>query len=154
VKVERVVRPEVRRTVMVDPRGVRFAAGLTSAALAAVLLTGSVWLLAAQTAVFIVGSVAGVRYAPYGLIFRYFVRPRLGPPAAFEDPVPPRFAQAVGAFFGVLGSVGFLAGVDPLGYAAVGTAFAAAFINAAFNFCLGCQTYLVIRSITAGGVST
>jgi hypothetical protein len=139
---------------MVDPRGLRFAAALTSAVLAAVLLTGSSWLLAAQTAVFIVGAVAGVRYAPYGLVFHYLVRPRIGPPAAFEEPAPPRFAQAVGAFFGVLGLVGFIVGVDSLGHAAVGMAFAAAFANAAFNFCLGCQTYLAIRSTTAGGVKT
>lgn len=131
---------------MVDPRGQRFAAALTSVVLAVVLLTGSGWVLLAQTAIFAIGAVWGVRVAPYGLLFRVFVRPRLGPPAELEAAAPPRFAQAVGATFGVIGTAGFLGGVPALGYVATAFALGAAFLNAAFNFCLGCQIYLVIRS--------
>ncbi|WP_235486474.1 DUF4395 family protein, partial [Frankia sp. AvcI1] len=61
---------------MVDPRGLRFTAAVTSVVLAVVLVTGSGWLLLAQTVVFVVGAVAGVRYAPYGLLFRALIRPR------------------------------------------------------------------------------
>ncbi|MGF7233593.1 MAG: DUF4395 domain-containing protein [Frankia sp.] len=131
---------------MVDPRGQRFAAALTSVVLAVVLLTGSGWLLLAQTLVFLVGAAAGLRFAPYGWLFRVLIRPRLGPPAELEAEAPPRFAQAVGALFGVIGTVGFLAGAGALGYVATAFALAAAFLNAAFGFCLGCQMYLAVRS--------
>ncbi|EIV94269.1 DUF4395 domain-containing protein [Frankia sp. QA3] len=136
---------------MVDPRGLRFTAAITSVVLAAVLVTGSGWLLLAQTAVFAVGAVAGVRYAPYGLLFRALIRPRLGPPKTTEDAAPPRFAQLVGAIFGAVGVAGFLSGVSALGFVAAAAAFIAAFLNAAFEFCLGCQMYLFFRSITVRG---
>ena len=63
----------------IDPRGQRFAAALTALVLVAVLITSSVWLLAAQAVVFGIGAVLGLKYAPYGLIYRWLVRPRLGP---------------------------------------------------------------------------
>ncbi|SNQ50025.1 conserved membrane hypothetical protein [Frankia canadensis] len=137
---------------MTDPRGMRFTAAVTTVVLAVVLVTGSGWLLLAQTVVFAIGAAAGVRYAPYAVVFRALIRPRLGPPASTEDPAPPRFAQFVGTIFGIVGVVGFLAGVAVLGYAAAAAAFVAAFLNAVFEFCLGCQMYLFFRSITVKGV--
>jgi Domain of unknown function (DUF4395) len=135
---------------VVDPRGMRFVAALTTVVLAITLLTASGWLLAAQTVVFLIAAVFGVRYAPYGVLFRAVVRPRLGPPRELEPAQPPRFAQAVGAGFGVLGTVGFLAGISPLGYAATACALVAAFLNAAFGLCLGCQMYLAMLSVRRG----
>ncbi|AEH11360.1 MULTISPECIES: DUF4395 domain-containing protein [Protofrankia] len=132
---------------MVDPRGPRFSAAVTSVVLTVVLLTANGWLLLAQTVVFLTGAVIGVRRAPYGVLYRTLVQPRLGPPAELEDDQPPRFAQAVGAVFGVLGTVGFLADVPALGYVATAFAFVAAFLNATIGFCLGCQIYLAIRSV-------
>jgi len=126
----------------VDPRGPRFAAALTTVVLAAVLLTGSGWLLAAQAAVFAIGAFAGLRWAPYGVLFRTLVRPRLAPPAELENEAPPRFAQAVGLLFAVAGAVGYLTGVTALGVVATSFALAAAFLNAAFDFCLGCEVHL------------
>ena len=126
----------------VDPRGPRFGAAVTTLVLAAVLLTGSGWLLAAQAVVFGIGAVAGLRCAPYGVLYRRLVRPRLAPPAELEAEAPPRFAQAVGLLFAVVGSVGYLAGVTALGVVATAFALAAAFLNAAFGFCLGCEVHL------------
>jgi len=130
----------------VDPRGPRFGAALTSAVLAAVLLTGNGWLLAAQAVVFAIGAFAGLRWAPYGVLFRALVRPRLSPPAELENEAPPRFAQAVGLLFAAVGAVGYLTGVTALGVVATSFALAAAFLNAAFDFCLGCEVHLrVVR---------
>ena len=64
----------------IDPRGPRFAALVTTMVLAVVLVTGSVWPLAAQAVVFAVGAVFGLRYSPYGWLYRRLVRPRLGSP--------------------------------------------------------------------------
>ena len=131
----------------VDPRGQRFAAGLTTVVLILVLATGSGRLLAAQALVFAIGALAGLRYAPYGLIFKALVRPRIGPPAELEDEAPPRFAQGVGLGFAVVGTAGYALGIGWLGIVATACALAAAFLNAAFGFCLGCEMYLVIKRI-------
>lgn len=129
----------------VDPRGQRFAAVVTTVVLAVVLVTGSVWLLALQAAVFALGAGAGVRRSPYALVYAGVVRPRIGPPAHTEAAGPPRFAQAVGLVFAVVGVVGFAAGLPALGLTATGFALVAAFLNAAFGLCLGCELYLLIR---------
>jgi Domain of unknown function (DUF4395) len=134
-------------TVAIDPRGPRFGAAVTSVVLAIVLVTASGWLLLAQTLVFAVGALAGLRYHPYGLVYRYLVRPRLGPPSRTEAEAPPRFAQAVGMVFAVIGTIGFLTGVTALGYVFTAFALGAAFLNAAFDYCLGCQMYLLIQRI-------
>ena len=129
----------------IDPRGPRFAALITTVVLAVVLVTGSAWLLAAQAVVFAVGAAFGLRYSPYGLLYRKLVRPRLGPPAELEPEAPPRFAQAVGLVFAVTGVAGYAAGLTWLGMAATAAALAAAFLNAVFGLCLGCEMYVLIR---------
>ncbi|MFH8493050.1 DUF4395 domain-containing protein [Streptomyces coeruleorubidus] len=134
----------------IDVRGPRFGAAVTTVVLAVVLVTGSAWLLAWQTLAFLLGAACGVSRAPYGLLFRKAVRPRLGPPTAFEAPEPPRFAQAVGLFFAALGLVGYTLGAGWLGLAATGAALAAAFLNAVFGYCLGCEMYLLVRRMTVG----
>jgi hypothetical protein len=134
----------------IDPRGPRFSAAITTVVLAVVLVTGSVWLLAVQAAAFAAGSVLGLRYSPYGLLYRWLVRPRLRPPAELESEAPPRFAQAVGLVFSAAGLGGYAAGLTWLGATATALALAAAFLNAAFGFCLGCEMYLIIRRIWPG----
>jgi Domain of unknown function (DUF4395) len=129
----------------VDPRGARFAAAVTSAVLAAVLLTGSALLLAAQVVVFAIAVVFGAGRAPYAVLFRRAIRPRLGPPTALEAGAPVRFAQGVGLAFGAVGTVGYLSGATALGVTATAAALFAAFLNAAFGICLGCETYLLIQ---------
>jgi hypothetical protein len=131
----------------VDPRGPRFAAWVTSAVLAVVLLTSWWPLLAAQAVVFAIGGFVGLRYAPYALLYRYLVAPRLGPTDEREDAAPLRFAQAVGFAFAVVGVLGYATGATWLGITATAFALAAAFLNAAFGFCLGCETYLLLRRL-------
>jgi hypothetical protein len=129
----------------VDPRGLRGAAGITAFVLATVLLTESTWLLAAQAVVFAVAARFGVQRSPYALLFSRLIRPRLGPPLGYEDDRPPRFAQATGLLFAGIGLVGYLFGAPLIGAIATGLALAAAFLNAAFGFCLGCEVYLLLR---------
>jgi hypothetical protein len=135
----------------IDPRGARFAAGVTTVLLAVTLVTApsttAIAVLAVQTLVFGIGAIAGVQRTPYSWVFRTLVRPRLGAPDELEDAAPPRFAQAVGLGFAVVALVGYLTGVTLLGTVATGFALAAAFLNAAFGFCLGCEVYLLARRI-------
>lgn len=135
----------------VDPRGPRFAAWVTTAVLALVLVTSSGWLLAAQAVVFALGAFVGLRFAPYSVLYRVLIAPRLSPPTVKEAAAPLRFAQGVGFAFLVLGAVGYFSGLTTLGVIATGFALVAAFLNAAFGFCLGCETYLLFRRLTTKG---
>jgi hypothetical protein len=94
---------------------------------------------------FVLGVTRGVQGTLQGLAFRAWVRPRLAPPTELEDPRPPRFAQLVGLLVvgaGLLfAAVGFPAGVP----VAAAVALVAAFLNAAFGLCLGCELYLLQR---------
>ena len=94
---------------------------------------------------FAVGALAGLRYAPYGLLYRRFVRPRLGPPLHTEAEAPPRFAQAMGMVIAGVGLICLAAGATPAGLVFTALALAAAFLNAAFDLCLGCHVYLFIQ---------
>jgi hypothetical protein len=136
--------------MMIDPRGPRFGAVITMLVFVAVLLTGSVWLLAAQALVFAIGVTAGLPRSPYGLLYRWLVRPRLGPPAELESAAPPRFAQGVGLVISVIGVIGYAVGLTPLGMAAAAAGLVAAFLNGIFGLCLGCEMYLIIRRIWPG----
>ncbi|GLW10350.1 membrane protein [Microtetraspora sp. NBRC 13810] len=127
--------------MQVDPRVPRFSAMITTAILAVVLVTGSGWLLAVQAVLFALGA-AGV--SPYRPLFRLLVK---SPPAELEDAAPPRFAQGVGLVFAIVGLVGFIAQIVPLALAATAAALLAAFLNAAFGFCLGCEMYLIVRRL-------
>lgn len=138
----------------VDPRGLRFAAGVTTVLLALTLVFGSPWILAVQTLVFAIAVAFGVGASPYGLLFRRLIRPRLGPPPELEDAAPPRFAQLVGLVFAVVGLVGYLTGATVLGVVATGFALVAAFVNAAVGLCLGCEAYLLIHRIRTPTTAT
>ena len=139
----------------VDPRGSRFAAWLTTAVLAVVILTGWGALLAAQSVVFVIGATLGVRRTPYAVLFGVIKRiAGMGPPPRLEAELPLRFAQLVGAVFGIVGALGFAAGSVAIGTAAAAFALAAAFLNAAFGVCLGCELYLLVRRLTGRGAIT
>lgn len=137
-----------------DPRGPRFGAWVTTLVLVAVLvlafasaLVAGV-LIALQSVVFAVGVLAGPRSAPYGLAYRAVLAPRLGRPAELEPAAPVRFAQGVGLLFAAVGSIGFFAGSVAVGVVATALALVAAFLNAAFGLCLGCELYLGYRRLT------
>lgn len=138
--------------VQVDPRGPRFGAAVTTVVLAVALVlvgtTAGTVLVAWQTLVFALGALVGLQAQPYGWLFRRVVRPRLAPPAELEDAAPPRFAQAVGLVFLLVALVASLAGATVVATVAIAFALAAAFLNAVFAFCLGCEMYLIGKRLT------
>jgi Domain of unknown function (DUF4395) len=134
----------------IDPRGPRFGALVTMVVFAVVLLTGNVWLLTAQAVAFALGALLGLRFSPYGLVYRWLIRPRLGPPKELEAEAPPRFAQAVGLVISLIGIAGYATGLQPLGMAAAAAGLLAAVLNGVFGLCLGCEMYLAIRRTRPG----
>jgi len=129
-----------------DPRGQRFAAALTSAVLIVVLATGWGWLALAQTVVFAITAL-DPRKGPYAYAYRALILPRLGPPAEREPAAPVRFAQTVGFSFLAVAAVGYLTGLTALGVVFTAFGLLAAFLNAAFGLCLGCEAYLLLKRI-------
>lgn len=134
----------------IDPRGPRFGAAVTATLLAVTVVLGGgptgTALLGVAAALFALGAARGVQHSLQGWAFRRWVRPRLAPPQHLEDPAPPRFAQVVGLFVTVVGLL--LALVTPVAVpVAAGIALVAAFLNAAFGFCLGCEMYLALRRL-------
>ena len=145
---------------LVDVRGPRFAAWVTTAVLVLALAGPAVSppaaavILAVQAVVFAIGAVGGPRKHPYGRVFAAVVAPRLGP-VREREPIPPlKFAQLVGLIFAVLGAAGFAAGASLFGLAATAAALAAAFLNAAFGICLGCQLYPLVARFRRPARST
>jgi len=146
------------KTAKIDPRGPRFGAGITTVILLVVVVLGlqeaptagvvdaSWWLLLFAFVMFVWGTVLGPAKHPYGLFFRAVIRPRLQAPAYLEPEAPPRFAQGVGLLVSGVGLVLHLAGVPYGLVAAAAAAFIAAFLNAVFGLCLGCELYgLLLR---------
>lgn len=137
----------------VDVRGPRFVAWVTTVVLIVTLLVAAVSPVAAavilglQTVVFAVGAALGPRRHPYGRIYAAVVAPRLGPVTEREPTPPLKFAQLVGFIFAAVGTVGFAFGLGTLGVVATAFALFAAFLNAAFGICLGCQLYPLVSHL-------
>ncbi len=134
----------------VDVRGPRFAAWVTTAVLLLTLIVSAASppaaavILGVQAVIFAIGAVGGPRKHPYGQVFARFVAPRLGP-AQDREPTPPlKFAQLVGLIFALIGVAGYATGASLVGVIATAAALAAAFLNAAFAICLGCQLYPLV----------
>ena len=141
-------KPEVAR-IYIDARGPRFGAIITTVVLALTLVTNNKWLLLAQALVFAIGAIRGPQFTPYGFIFKKLIKPRLSKEAPTEDVRPPKFAQSVGFLFALVVLVGAFSGADAVFTVAVGFALGAAFLNAAFNYCLGCEMYLLGLRLTS-----
>jgi hypothetical protein len=131
-------------TTIIDARGPRFGAVITTAVLATALATNNLWVIVAQAVVFAIGAFKGPQFTPYAFIYKNIVKPRLKGEVPIEDVRPPQFAQSVGLLFALTALVGLVVGITPIFTVAVALALAAAFLNAAFNFCLGCEIYLLL----------
>ena len=148
----------------IEPRGPRFAASITTVLLAVatlLALTGTSTAKATTTiaeraadpgfilllviALLFLWGVLSPRTQPWSVLYRRVIQPRLSPPTDLEDPRPPRFAQGVGLFVTTVGLVLHLAGVPWALPIAAALAFVAAFLNAVFGLCLGCQLYLLLQ---------
>lgn len=135
------------KSLEIDARGPRFSALLTTVVLAIALVTGSVWVAVFQAVVFAIGATKGPQFTPYAFIYRSLIKPRLKSPLRTEDVRPPKFAQSIGLAFALVAIVGAATGTSVVFFVAVAAALAAAFLNAVFDFCLGCQVYLLLARV-------
>ena len=131
----------------IDVRGPRFGAAITTAVLAtAIVVQGPVGiaLLTLQVAQFAVASLAGLRWSPYGNLFRVVKRRfDLGPPPETEPEGPPRFAQLCGLVFAGAGLLAITLGAAVVGWILTGIVLALSTLLAFTGICVGCETYLL-----------
>ncbi len=130
--------------VFIDARGPRYSAAITTTVLALALITESNYLIGFQFAVFLSAVLFGLRKSIYGFIYRNLIQPRLSGPVPSENEAAPRFAQLIGALFAFVALLGGVTGNTAVFLTATSFALVAAFLNAAFGFCLGCQMYLLL----------
>ncbi len=135
--------------VLIDARGPRYSAAITTTVLALALITESNYLIGFQFAVFLSAVIFGLRRSIYGLLYRNLIQPRLSGPVPSENEAAPRFAQLIGALFAFVALLGGVTGNTALFLVATSFALVAAFLNAAFGFCLGCQVYLRLVRVRA-----
>ena len=138
---------QLKTPTLIDVRGPRFSATITVIVLAIALATQNAWVLALQAVVFAIGAIRGPQFTPYAIIFKRVVKPRLRGEVVTEDSRPPQFAQTVGFIFALVGLLGAAIGSSLVFGIAVGFALAAAFLNSVFNYCLGCEMYLLVLRI-------
>jgi hypothetical protein len=138
---------QLKTPTLIDVRGPRFSATITVIVLAIALATQNAWVLALQAVVFAIGAIRGPQFTPYAFIFKRVVKPRLRGEVVTEDSRPPQFAQSVGFIFALVGLLGAAIGSSLVFGIAVGFALAAAFLNSVFNYCLGCEMYLLVLRI-------
>lgn len=135
----------------IDPRGPRFGAAITTVIVAVSLITlpstTTYILLLLQAVAHGLGAFIGLSAQPYGILYRKLVAPRLPKPTELESEAPPKFAQLVGFIFAVGALLALVLGQTSVAQVIVALHLAASFLNAAFNFCLGCQMYLIGKRI-------
>ena len=132
---------------LIDARGPRYTAAITTLVLSAALVTESNLIIGFQFAVFLTAVLFGLPRSIYGFIYRNLIQPRLSGPVPSENEAAPRFAQLVGALFAATALLGGLTGNSTVFLIATSFALGAALLNAAFGFCLGCQFYLILIRI-------
>jgi hypothetical protein len=139
----------------IDPRGPRFGAAITAVlmvlviyfSLASETINLALGIMIFSVAMFVLGTALGPARHPYSYIYKYLVRPALKPPTALENATPVHFAQFVGLIVTGTGLVLHLLGVAYALPVAAAAAFTAAFLNAVFAYCLGCQMYLGLKRL-------
>jgi hypothetical protein len=139
--------------LIIDVRGPRFGAAITSVVLASALLTQGrigVALVVWQWTMFAIAAVAGLRYSVYGNLFRLIKRRfDLGPPPETEPEAGPRFAQACGLAVLTVALVALALDATLLAWGSVATVLALSLLLASTNVCIGCLLYGVISRLPA-----
>lgn len=133
----------------VDAYGVRFGQGLVGSLTLAAFAFEIRPIVPVLAGILSIGALFGLRYAPFGFLYRGVVKPLTGLDGPREHAAPKRFAQVMGASFLGLSAVGLYAttGIVQL---AIGWGFAflvaaLALLAAITDYCLACQMYGLFR---------
>jgi hypothetical protein len=98
-------------------------------------------------AMFTLGSTLGPAKHPYSYLYKFTLRKFLKAPTFLEPAKPVHFAQVIGLVVTGTGLVLHLLSVPNALPIAAAAAFLAAFVNAVFAYCIGCQMYLGLKRL-------
>ena len=128
----------------IDPRGMRFGAGVSVVVLLIAYLVSAPWLAVLVGVNLALSAAFGTRLFLPGRAWPA-VRSalRLGKPKELEHEYPPRFAQALGGTFLGLAGIAFVAGFTPVGWLLVGAVGALQTLLATTGICVGCYLYVL-----------
>ncbi|MDE0572256.1 DUF4395 domain-containing protein [Demequina sp. B12] len=144
--------PPTAQDRQVDPRGVRFGAAVTLLFALIAVLAGNTAVGLIATAVLVVlflpGAFIGPQATVQSFLFTRLVRPRLDAPTETESFRPPRFAQQMGLGMSAAALILGLIGGGGGFYFFIAMVVIASFLNAVFNFCMGCELYLAFKRAT------
>lgn len=137
--------------LMIDVRGPRFSAALTFIVLVTAYLLQNPIVLGFQVVVFGIGALAGLKYSPYGNLFRALKRrTSMGPPPETEPEAGPRFSQLMGLIFSGAGLLAVLTGAAGLGWGLVLVVVGLSGLLAATGLCVGCEMYALGQRLRGG----
>ena len=127
----------------IDPRGMRFGAGISAILLIAGFLTDSRWIV--PIVLLSLGSSAafGMRYSIYGIVWKRLVPLLKLGKAEPEHEYPPRFAQTLGSIALTLSLLAFIVGWTGLGWVFALAVAALQTLLAVTGYCLGCRLYFL-----------
>jgi hypothetical protein len=138
-----------------DPRGPRFGAGITSVLMLIVIylsldantIDAALSVMAFAVVMFVFGSTLGPAKHPYSYLYKFTLRKFLKAPTYLEPAKPVHFAQVIGLVVTGSGLALHFIGVPNALPVAAALAFLAAFVNAVFAYCIGCQMYLGLKRL-------
>jgi hypothetical protein len=105
------------------------------------------WVLIPLTYGFWARVLTGPRLSPLGLFATRVAAPRLARHEKLVPGPPKRFAQGIGVVFSTTASLLWLAGAPGAARVVVALLAGAAFLEAAFGFCLGCRIFAVLMRL-------
>jgi hypothetical protein len=134
--------PSVIPVRAIDPRGQRFGAGLSAITLVAGIALDLPVVAAIVGLALAVSAALGTQWFLFGRPWPTLRRLlHLKPPRDPEPELGPRFAQALGAIFIVLGFLLLATGVKLLFWAPIAAVAGLQTVLAVSGYCLGCKLY-------------
>jgi hypothetical protein len=138
-----------------DPRGPRFGAGITSMLMLIVIYLSlesstidlALAVMTFSVVMFVLGSTLGPAKHPFSYLYKFTLRKFLKEPSFLEPAKPVHFAQVIGLAVTGSGLALHFIGVPNALPISAALAFLAAFVNAVFAYCIGCQMYLGLKRL-------
>ena len=112
-------------------------------ALGFVLQVRYAWVLSTAVGLIMLAGIANPNLALFKQFYVRVLKPSgiVKPSVVQEDATPHQFAQGVGGAFLMVATLAFLVGAVEAGWVLVWIVIVLAFVNFAFDFCVGCQMY-------------
>ena len=127
----------------IDPRGMRFGAGISAILLIAGFVADARWIVPVVLLSLGVSAAFGMRYSIYGIAWKRIVPLLKLGKAEPEHEYPPRFAQTLGSIALTLSLLAFVVGLTGLGWLFALAVAALQSLLAVTGYCLGCRLYFL-----------